>query len=187
VCRWGLERPPPRQGCRGGRINDHRRVVRCADPDPPSTAARAALLLTVTGVVGLARFLACGAVRREPSIRVERRLSAAQSDGGACSDLHGSHAGEAGRGRVERTSLGQSCVLNSATTIEKSLGGAARSGLIDLRVCQPRQQAALRPAAANGLGAQSRPVEHRQADDAVTRGAAIAEGRYRRRDSDALG
>jgi hypothetical protein len=74
VCRWGLQRPPPRQGCRGGRPNDHRRVVRCADPDPPSTAARAALLLTVTGVVGLARFLACGAVRREPSIRDERRL-----------------------------------------------------------------------------------------------------------------
>jgi hypothetical protein len=53
-------------------------------------------------------------------------------------------------------------------------------------VCQPRQQAALRPAAANGLGAQSRPVEHRQTDDAVARGAAIAKGRYRRRDPDPL-
>jgi hypothetical protein len=55
-----------------------------------------------------------------------------------------------------------------------------------LGVCQPRQEAALRPAAANGLGAQSRPVEHRQADDAVARGAAIAKCRYRRRDSDPL-
>ena len=55
-----------------------------------------------------------------------------------------------------------------------------------LGVCQPRQQAALRPAAANGLGAQSRSVEHRQADDAVARGAAIAKCRYRRRDSDSL-
>jgi DDE superfamily endonuclease len=55
-----------------------------------------------------------------------------------------------------------------------------------LGVCQPRQQAALRPAAANGLGAQSRPVEHRQTDDAVARGAAIAKCRYRRRDSDPL-
>jgi hypothetical protein len=55
-----------------------------------------------------------------------------------------------------------------------------------LGVCQPRQPAALRPAAANGLGVQSRPVEHRQADDAVARGAAIAECRYRRRDSDPL-
>jgi hypothetical protein len=53
-------------------------------------------------------------------------------------------------------------------------------------VCQPRQQAALRPAAANGLGAQRRPVEHRQTDDAVTRGAAIAKCRYRRRDADPL-
>jgi hypothetical protein len=55
-----------------------------------------------------------------------------------------------------------------------------------LGVCQPRQQSALRPAAAHGLGAQSRPVEHRQADDAVARGAAIAKCRYRRRDSDPL-
>src|SRR5213078_4496759 len=55
-----------------------------------------------------------------------------------------------------------------------------------LGVCQPRQQAALRPAAANGLGAQSRPVEHRQTDDAVARGTAIAKGRYRRRDADPL-
>jgi hypothetical protein len=55
-----------------------------------------------------------------------------------------------------------------------------------LGVCQPRQQAALRPAAANGLGAQRRPVEHRQTDDAVARGAAIAKCRYRRRDSDSL-
>jgi len=36
---------------------------------------------------------------------------------------------------------------------------------------------------ADGLGAQSRGVEYRQADDAVARGAAIAECRYRRRDS----
>ncbi|MCW2910278.1 MAG: hypothetical protein JWL68_5067 [Actinomycetia bacterium] len=56
-----------------------------------------------------------------------------------------------------------------------------------LGVCQPRQEAALRPAATNGLGAQSRPVEHRHADDAVARGAAIAKCRYRRRDSDPLG
>ena len=55
-----------------------------------------------------------------------------------------------------------------------------------LGVCQPRQQAAPRPAAADGLGVQSRPVEHRQADDAVARGAAVAKGRDRRRDSDAL-
>jgi hypothetical protein len=55
-----------------------------------------------------------------------------------------------------------------------------------LGACQPRQQAALRPAAANGLGAQSRPVDHRQADDAVARGAAITKCRYRRRDSDPL-
>ena len=55
-----------------------------------------------------------------------------------------------------------------------------------LGVGQPRQPAAPRPAAANGLGAQSGPVEHRQADDAVTRGAAIAKCRYRRRDSDPL-
>jgi hypothetical protein len=52
-----------------------------------------------------------------------------------------------------------------------------------LGVGQPRQQAAPRPAAANGLGVQSRPVEHRQADDAVARGAAIAKGRDRRCDS----
>jgi hypothetical protein len=44
-------------------------------------------------------------------------------------DLHGSHAGEARRGRDERTSLGQSCSPNWATTIEKCLGGAARSGI----------------------------------------------------------
>jgi hypothetical protein len=56
-----------------------------------------------------------------------------------------------------------------------------------LGVCQPRQEAALRPAATNGLSAQSRPVEHRHADDAVARGAAIAKCRYRRRDSDPLG
>src|SRR5690348_5152930 len=37
-----------------------------------------------------------------------------------------------------------------------------------LGVCQPGQQAAPRPAAADGLGAQDRPVEHRHADDAVT-------------------
>jgi hypothetical protein len=49
-----------------------------------------------------------------------------------------------------------------------------------------KKQAALGPAAANGLGAQSRPVEHRQADDAVARGAAIAKCRDRRRDSDPL-
>jgi hypothetical protein len=55
-----------------------------------------------------------------------------------------------------------------------------------LGVCQPRQQAAPRPAAANGLGPPRRPVEHRQADDAVAGGAAIAKGRYRRRDSDPL-
>jgi len=55
-----------------------------------------------------------------------------------------------------------------------------------LGACQPRQQAALRPAAANGLGAQSRPVEDRQTDDAVARGAAIAKGRDRRRDADPL-
>ena len=55
-----------------------------------------------------------------------------------------------------------------------------------LGVCQPRQQAALRPTAAYGLGAQRRPVEHRQADDAVARGAAVAKCRYRRRDSDPL-
>ena len=55
-----------------------------------------------------------------------------------------------------------------------------------LGVCEPRQEAAPRPAAADGLGAQGRPVEHRQADDAVARGAAIAKGRYRRRDSDPL-
>ena len=42
------------------------------------------------------------------------------------------------------------------------------------------------PATSSGqwLGAQGRPVEHRQADDAVARGAAIAKCRYRRRDSD---
>lgn len=57
---------------------------------------------------------------------------------------------------------------------------------IGLGVCQPRQEAALRPATANCLGAQSRPVEHRQADDAVARGAAITKCRYRRRDSDPL-
>jgi hypothetical protein len=56
-----------------------------------------------------------------------------------------------------------------------------------LGVCQPGQQAALRPAAANGLGVQLRPVEHRQADDAVARGAAIAKCRDRRRHSDPLG
>jgi hypothetical protein len=56
-----------------------------------------------------------------------------------------------------------------------------------LGVCQPCQQAALRPAAANGLGPQRRPVEHRQADDAVARGPAIAKCRYRRRDADPLG
>jgi len=55
-----------------------------------------------------------------------------------------------------------------------------------LGVCQPGQEAALRPAAADSLGAQGRPVEHRQADDAVARGAAIAKCRYRRRDSDPL-
>ena len=44
-----------------------------------------------------------------------------------------------------------------------------------------------RPAAANGLGPQRRPVEHRHADDAVARGAAIAKGRDRRRDADPLG
>ncbi len=55
-----------------------------------------------------------------------------------------------------------------------------------LGVRQPRQQAAPRPAAADGLGVQSRPVEHRQTDDAVARGAAIAECRDRRRDSDPL-
>ena len=55
-----------------------------------------------------------------------------------------------------------------------------------LGACQPRQQAALRPAAANGLGAQSRPVEDRQTDDAVARGAAIAKCRDRRRDADPL-
>jgi hypothetical protein len=52
--------------------------------------------------------------------------------------------------------------------------------------CKPRQQAAPRPAAADGLGAQSRLLEQRQADDAVARGAAIAECRYRRPDSDPL-
>jgi Protein of unknown function (DUF664) len=55
-----------------------------------------------------------------------------------------------------------------------------------LGVCQPGQQAAPRPAAANGLGAQRRPVDHRQTDDAVAGGAAIAKCRYRRRDSDPL-
>jgi hypothetical protein len=63
---------------------------------------------------------------------------------------------------------------------------ASRERSARLGSCQPRQQAALRPAAANGLGAQSRPVEHRQPDDAVARGAAIAKCRYRRRDSDPL-
>ena len=43
----------------------------------------------------------------------------------------------------------------------------------------PRQQAASRPAAADGLGAQRRVTEQRQADDAVARGVTVAEGRYR--------
>jgi uncharacterized protein with GYD domain len=69
--------------------------------------------------------------------------------------------------------------------------GAIRSRMSSQRsgtggACQPRQQAAPRPAAADGLGVQSRPVEHRQADDAVAGGAAIPKGRYRRRDSDPL-
>jgi hypothetical protein len=62
---------------------------------------------------------------------------------------------------------------------------AVPPGLV-LGVCQPRQQPALRPAAADGLGAQSRSVAHRQANDAAPRGAAIAKGQYRRRDSDPL-
>lgn len=53
-----------------------------------------------------------------------------------------------------------------------------------LGVCQPRQHAAPRPAAANGLGSHGRLLEHRHADDAVARGAAIAKCRNRRRDSD---
>ena len=55
-----------------------------------------------------------------------------------------------------------------------------------LGVCEPGQEAALRPAAANGLGAQGRPAEQRQADDAVAGGAAIAKRRYRGRDADPL-
>jgi 5-methyltetrahydropteroyltriglutamate--homocysteine methyltransferase len=62
----------------------------------------------------------------------------------------------------------------------------ASRALAGRSLSQPRQQAAPRPAAANGLGAQGRLLKRRQADDAVAGGAAVAKCRYRRRDSDPL-
>jgi hypothetical protein len=82
--------------------------------------------------------------------------------------------------RYDRTALTINALARLAVTLICPTVGD------ELGVRQPRQQAALRPAAANGLGAQSRPVGHRQADDAVARGAAIAKCRNRRRDSDPL-
>src|SRR5690606_18184181 len=51
---------------------------------------------------------------------------------------------------------------------------------------QPGQQTAPRPTAPEGLDTVDRPTEPRQADDAVAGGRAVAEGRHRRRDADAL-
>jgi hypothetical protein len=92
---------------------------------------------------------------------------------------------------TDRSNLSSPIMSSSQECAAKATGAASATAsteihINDLGVCQPRQQAALRPAAANGLGAQSRPVEHRQTDDAVARGAAIAKCRYRRRDSDPL-
>src|SRR5262245_28279140 len=53
-----------------------------------------------------------------------------------------------------------------------------------LGVGQPGEPATPREAPADGLGAQRRVAEDRQADDAVAGGGSVAEGRYRRRDPD---
>jgi len=63
---------------------------------------------------------------------------------------------------------------------------AMRLAEAGLGVCQPRQDVPPRPAAADGFGRLSRWPEQRQADDAVARGRAVAEGRYGRRDPDPL-
>ena len=91
------------------------------------------------------------------------------------------------RPRRSATPSGLDACAIAPSLVRKAGNLPQQTATVGLGVCQPRQQAAPRPAAANGLGAQSRPVEHRQADDAVARGAAIAKGRYRRRDSDPLG
>src|SRR4051794_37344263 len=70
-----------------------------------------------------------------------------------------------------------------ATALD-SPGDGAGDGASGAR--QPLQPAAVRPAPADGLGAQRRPLEDGQADRAVAEGGPIAEGRYRRRDADAL-
>ena len=82
-------------------------------------------------------------------------------------------------------------VQNDSITLKltkQQVGRARRPALqpLVLGTGRPGQQAALRPAAANCLGGQRRVLEHRQADDAVAGGAAIAQRRYRRCDADPL-
>ena len=113
--------------------------------------------------------------------------SAAGSAGAAAAagwavDTFGTHGGLA----VAAIAAGAMAVLALAGLRALRVRSVSARPGAALGACKPRQQAAPRPAAANGLGAQSRLLEQRQADDAVARGAAIAECRYRRPDSDPL-